>query len=190
MSRVDTANRTGLLVIGLLLTAAGVAGLVLSLGGFGRDLARGPLLPVAWRERVALDPWLWWVLALVALLVALAGLRWFLTQLRTDRVGRLRVPPGGRDGRTVLHAAALCDAVEAEARTVPGVGGASARLAGRRRHRLYLTVDLTDRADVAEVWHDLAGQTVPRARQAVGDPSLPVDVELRPGRARGGSRVA
>jgi hypothetical protein len=190
MRNVDAANRAGLLVVGLLLTVAGVAGLVLSLGGFGYDLAERPLLPVAWRERVALDPWLWWVAALVALVVALVGLRWLLAQLRTDRVGRLGLQPGGRDGRTVLHAGALCDAVAADARTLPGVGGASARLAGQRRHRLSLTVDLTDRADVAEVWRDVAGQTIPRARQAVGDPDLPVDVELRPGRARGGSRDA
>jgi hypothetical protein len=188
MSNVDTANRTGLLILGLLLTAAGVLGLVLGYGGFGADRAGSPVLPVAWRERAALEPWWWWVLAAAALLVALVGLRWLLAQLRTDRVGRLELPPAGRDGRTVLHAGALCDAVAADARTVPGVDGASARLSGERRHRLHLTVDLTDRADVAEVWRDLAGQTVPRARRVAGDPGLPVDVELRPGR-RTGPRV-
>lgn len=188
MSNVDVANRTGLLIIGLLLTAAGALGLVLSYGGFGADQAVRPVLPLAWRERVALDPWWWWVLAAVALLLALLGLRWLLAQLRTDRVGRLELPPGGRDGRTVLHAGALCDAVAADARTVAGVDGASARLAGERRHRLQLAVDLTDQADVAEVWRDLAGQTVARARRVAGDPGLPVDVELRPGR-RAGARV-
>jgi hypothetical protein len=188
MSDVNATNRTGLVLVGLLLAAAGVLGLVLSYGGFGAEQTGRPVLPVAWRERLAADPWWWWVLAGVALLVALLGLSWLLAQLRTDRVGRLELPPGGRDGRTVLHAGALCDAVAADARTVAGVGGASARLSGERRHRLQLIVDLTDRADVAEVWRDLSEQTVPRARRVAGDPGLPIDVELRPGR-RTGPRV-
>ncbi|MFP3713390.1 hypothetical protein [Puerhibacterium sp. TATVAM-FAB25] len=189
MSNVNAANRAGLLVVGLLLTAAGVLGLVLGYGGFGAEQTGRPVLPLAWRERVALDPWWWWVVAGVALLVALLGLWWLLAQLRTDRVGRLELPPGGRDGRTVLHAGALCDAVEADARTVAGVDGASARLSGERRHRLQLAVDLADRANVAEVWRDLTDQTVPRARRVAGDPGLPIDVELRPSR-RAGARVA
>ena len=191
MNRVNVANRTGLLITGLVLTAAGVLGLVLSLGGFGRDLAHKPIVPVSWRTFAADNAWLWWVLLGVALLLALLGLAWLLAQLRTERVGRLELPSGGREGRTVLHAGALCDAVAADARTIAGVGGASAYLTGRPRHRLHVNVDVTDRADIAQVWHELMGQTVVRARQAVGSNlDLPVDLHLRLGRTRTNPRVS
>ncbi|WP_425953471.1 hypothetical protein [Xylanimonas sp. McL0601] len=191
MNRVNRANRTGLLITGLVLTAAAVLGLVLSYGGFGRSQADNPILPTSWRTYVADNPWLWWVLFVLALLVALLGLAWLLAQLRTDRVSRLEMPAGGREGGTVLHAGALCDAVAADARTIAGVGGASAYLSGQPRHHLHLTADLTDRADIAEVWRALMGQTVARARQAFGgEGDLPVDLHLRLGRTRNNPRVS
>ena len=190
MSKVNVANRTGLTITALLLIAAAVLGLLLSYGIFGSDQARQPVLPQAWRTFADDNPWLWWVLALAALLLALLGLRWLLAQLRSDRVHRLRLPAAKREGRTVLHAGALCDAVAADARTIAGVDNASAYLSGDPRNKLNLTVDLTDRADIAQVSQQLNEKTVSRARQAAADPELPVDVKLRLGRARSNPRVS
>ncbi len=65
--------------------------------------------------------------------------------------------------------------------------GASARLVEDRARKLTVAVELADHADVAEVRRVLEDRVVAHARQAVDDPDLPVDVELRPGR-RSGSR--
>jgi hypothetical protein len=189
MSRTNVANRTGLVITGLVLVAGATLGLLLSYGAFGRDQARQPILPPSWRTFVDENPWVWWVLAVLALLLAIVGLLWLLAQLRTDRISRLELPAAGREGRTVLHASALSDAVAADARTITGVGGASAYLSDRPRRRLHLAADLTDRADIAQVSRELTEQTVARARQASGQPDLEVDVELRLGRARTNSRV-
>lgn len=184
-SRVDTANRAVLTLVGLLLLAAGGLGLAVSFGASGQA---PPVLPGSLRSFAAEQSWFWWAAAGICLLLALLGLRWLLAQLHTDRVGRLELTTDDRDGRTVLHAGSLTDAVEAEATALRGVSGATAHLLDRRGRRLSLAVDLTDHADIAEVRDSLEGQLVAHARQAVDDPGLPVDIELRPGHSRSGGR--
>jgi hypothetical protein len=49
-------------------------------------------------------------------------------------------------------------------------------------------VDLTDYADIADVRNALEERVVGHARQAVDDPDLPVDIELRPGHSRSAGR--
>jgi hypothetical protein len=80
---------------------------------------------------------------------------------------------------TVLHAGALTDAVADEAKSLRGVTGASAQLRDRRGKRLLLAVHLAEYADIAAVRGGLENQVVAHARQAIDDPGLPVDVELR-----------
>ncbi|WNV75124.1 alkaline shock response membrane anchor protein AmaP [Geodermatophilus sp. DSM 44513] len=182
--RVDTANRTVLALLGLLLAGGGGVGLAAGSGAFGDP---PPVLPEQARAYPGEQPWFWWAVAGGCLLVALLALRWLLAQLHTDRVGRLDLTRDDRDGRTVVHAGALADAVEAEARSLRGVLGASARVVEHRGRTLRVAVELADHADVAEVRRVLEDRVVAHARQAVDDPDLPVDVELRPGR-RAGSR--
>jgi DNA-binding GntR family transcriptional regulator len=64
------------------------------------------------------------------------------------------------------------------------VAGASASLIGRRGQRLAPAVDLAEYADIAEVRQAIEDRVVAHARQALDDPDLLVDVELRPGRTR------
>ena len=184
-ARVDTANRAVLTLWGLLLLAAGGLGLALGFGAFGQA---PPVLPEAVRSFAAGRPWFWWAVAAVCLLLALLGLRWLLAQLHTDRVGRLDLTADERDGLTVVHGGALTDAVEDEATALRGVSGASAHLRDSRGRHLSLTVDLGDHADIAEVRDALEGRVVGHARQAVDDPDLPVDIELRPDLARAAGR--
>ena len=182
--RVDTANRTVLTLLGLLLLGGGAVGLAASFGAFGDP---PPVLPGAARRFEDDQPWFWWALAGVCLLIALLALRWLLAQLHTDRISRLDVTGDDREGRTVVHAGALTDAVEEEAKALRGVAGASARLLEDRARKLTVAVELADYADVADVRRVLEDRVVAHARQAVDDPELPVDIELRPGR-RSGSR--
>ena len=182
--RVDTANRTVLALLGLLLLGGGAVGLAAGFGVFGDPQSA---LPEPARRFEDQQPWFWWAVAGGCLLVALLALRWLLAQLHTDRIGRLDLTRDDREGRTVVHAGALTDAVEEEARSLRGVVGASARLVEDRARTLTLAVELADHADVAEVRRGIEDRVVAHARQAVDDPELPVDVELRPGR-RSGSR--
>ena len=183
--RVDTANRTVLTLLGLLLLGGGAVGLAASSGAFGDP---PPVLPVSARRFEDDQPWFWWAVAGAGLLIALLALRWLLAQLHTDRLSRLDLTRDDREGRTVVHAGALTDAVEDEATALRGVSGASAHLRDSRGRRLSLTVDLSDHADIAEVRDTLEGRVVSHARQAVDDPDLPVDIELRPDRVRAAGR--
>jgi hypothetical protein len=180
--RVDTANRTVLTLLSLLLLGGGGVGLAASSGAFGDP---PPVLPEAARTFEDDQPWFWWAVAGVCLLIALLALRWLLAQLHTDRVSRLDLTRDDREGRTVVHAGALTDAVETEAQSFRGVVGASARLVEDRARTLRVAVELADYADVAEVRRVLEDRVVAHARQAVDDPDLPVDLELRPGRRSG-----
>ena len=185
-SRVNGVNRTVLGLLGILLLAAGVLGLAVSFGAFGNS--GQPLLPQGMRDYARDQPWFWWAVAAACLVIALLSLRWLLAQLATDRVGRLDLTTDDRDGLTTVHSRALTDAVGAEVEEVRGVVGASAHLLDRRGRRLTLTVDLAEYADIAEIRQTLEDRVVPHARQAVDDPAMPVDVELRPGTARSATR--
>lgn len=180
-THANGANRAGLTLIGLLLLAAGVGGLLLGTGVFGADLVTSPVLPDRVRTLAAEAPWFWWAVAAGCLLLAVLGARWLLTQLRTDRSGQMDLTADPTDGLTHLHAGALTTAVEEDATTVRGVTGASAHLLDRHGQRLQLVVDLADYADITDVRTGLEEQVVPHLRQAL-DTDLPVEIELRPGR--------
>ncbi|MCW2576685.1 MAG: uncharacterized protein JWR28_3049 [Modestobacter sp.] len=185
-SRVNGVNRTVLTLLGAALLVAGGLGLAYSFGAFGGR--ERPLLPQGMRDFAQDQAWFWWAVAVVCLLIALLGLRWLLAQLHTDRVGRVDLTSDDRDGLTTLHAGALTEAVESETEQLRGVVGASAHLRDRRGRRLALNVDLAEYADIAEVRQSVEDRVVAHARQAVDDPDLPVDVELRLSASRSGGR--
>lgn len=183
--RVDPVNRIVVALVAVLLVAAGVLGLLLGAGTFGDP---PQLLPPEVRDVAAGRPWFWWTVAGACVLVVLLALWWLFAQLRTDRVGKVGLTVDDRDGLTVLDAGALTAAVEEEVEALRGVSGASAHLRDSGIRRLALTVELTDYADVAEIRTALVDVVVARARQAVGDPELLVDIELRPSASRSRSR--
>ncbi|RBY80362.1 alkaline shock response membrane anchor protein AmaP [Blastococcus sp. TF02-09] len=185
-SRVNGVNRTVLTLLGLLLLAAGGLGLAYSFGAFGQG--ERPLVPQELRDVASDQPWFWWAVAGVCLLIALLALRWLLAQLATDRVGRLDLTTDDRDGVTSVRGGALTEAVQSETEKLRGVVSASAHLLDRRGRRLVLDVDLAEYADIAEVRSAVEDRVVAHTRQAVDDPDLLVDVELRPSASRSGGR--
>lgn len=184
--RINGVNRAVLALLGLLLLAGGGLGLAWSFGVFGSG--RHPLLPPAVSDVFRTRSWIWWVIAVACLVLALLSLRWLLAQLRTDRIGRLDLTEDDRDGQLTVSAGALTDAVQTEVTGLRGVTAASAHLRDRRGRRLTLTVELADYADIAEVRNALEERVVAHARQAIDDPVLPVDIELRPGASRSAGR--
>jgi hypothetical protein len=185
--RVDALNRVVLTLLGLLVLAAGGLGIAAGVGAFpGSPDPR--VLPGSVRGFAASTPWFWWAVAGASLLLALLGLFWLVAQLRSDRRSLLDLTRDAADGTTTVHGAALTSAVVEEVERIRGVTGAGAGLRERRGGQLVLTVDLAETADIGAVREALE-HTVAHARQAVEDPTLPVDVQLRPGRSRGADRT-
>jgi hypothetical protein len=176
----DTANRVVLLLLGLLTLAAGGLGLALSMGAWGSTEADRPVLSETLRGYPDDNPWFWWAVAGVALLTAVLCLLWLRAQLRTRRVSRVDRTTDPREGYTTIHAAAIARAVEDEVEAIPGVTSASARIHDNPRLRVALTVAMTDTTDIDRLRTQLEDHVVAHLRQAVADPDLPVDIELRP----------
>ncbi|MBA2699773.1 MAG: alkaline shock response membrane anchor protein AmaP [Nocardioidaceae bacterium] len=186
-SGVDRVNRTLLVMVGLLLLLAAVAALALGWGWFGGTTAGEPVIPDAFSTFIRNNPWYWWAVAALCVVVALLMLRWMIAQLHTSRLTHLDVEADRRDGETVLQAGAIADAVENEVNGFLGVSGASMRLLGTpSNHRHQLIVVLDERADIDAVRSRLSRQTVPNFRQALAfdDPRLDIRLVLAPRQRR------
>ena len=181
-THASTANRSSLTVIGLLLAAAGALGLVLSGGGFGARNAAADVVPT-WLREVAADSWWFWPAVLVlALVLAVLGGRWLIAQFHSDRRRHVDFTDNPREGTTTLDGPAFTRALADDVDDIHGVSGVTARLRGQQAPRVDLVVDLTRRADVAEVRRTLETEIVPRVREVMDDPTLPFDIQLRPGK--------
>lgn len=178
--RSTAGQRSALSLVALLLVLAGGFGLALGFGAFGATRRASPVLPDGARTFAREQPWFWWAVAAGCVLLAVLGLRWLLSQLRTDGIGRLDLTSNDKDGVTRLHAAGLTDAVADETAGLTGVTAATAHLRERRGRFLHLRVDLADYADIGAIRTAIEQQIVPHARQAVDDLALAADIELRP----------
>ena len=181
-ARVNATNRTVLALIGLVLLAAGVGGLLLSLNLIANGTGQSPVVPDTVAGFVAGTSWLPWAAAAAAVVVALLGLWWLLAQFRVDWPSQLDLTGDRPDGTTTLAAGAFTDAVEDDAESIRGVTGASANLRSKPTRRLDLTVNLAAFADLGEVRRSLEQQTAARTRQVIDQPNLPIRIELRPTR--------
>jgi hypothetical protein len=174
------ANRTVLALIGLVLLAAGAAGIAAGTGLFGDRVRTDKVIPQDTRDWVAEHDWFWLAVAAAGILLALLALRWLLAQASTNRVSYLDVESDRSAGRTVLSGGAVTDAVAAEIGSYRGVAGASAHLLGTRgAPTLLLHITLDGRGDPAEVRTRIQAEAVAHVRQALDAPDLPVRLELR-----------
>jgi pimeloyl-ACP methyl ester carboxylesterase len=109
----DRTNRIILLLLAVLLIAAGLAAGAASIGVFGSATTHRPLIANAAGNFIgAQGVWLWPAAAGAAAILVLLALRWLLALLfSTDRSGDLLIHPGGPAGRTTLAAGALTEAV-------------------------------------------------------------------------------
>ena len=173
-------NRTFFTVLGLLLAAAGAAGLATALGLFGRRLSDQSVLGPAVEDFVAANRWFWPVVAIVAGLLALLCLWWLLLQARSDRVSRVRLATDPRRGTTELTTRALTQALIGEIEGYHGVTRAAAHISGTSAApTLSLTVALDGRVEPAEIHRRITAEAIPHARQALSTDQLPARLELQ-----------
>jgi hypothetical protein len=177
----DRTNRISLLLLALLLIAAGLDAGAASLGLYGRSTEHSRLLanPTG-RFFGAQGAWLWLVAAFAALVIVVLALRWLAALLfSTDRTGDLPIAPDGRPGRTILAAGALTGAVAREIESYRGVDHARARLIGDPgRPRLVVTAILEETADLAALRQRIETEALSHARAALDNPVLPVQLDL------------
>lgn len=177
----DRTNRVMLILFGLILTGAGVAGALAGLGALGTTIQHEALISPQVRDYFGLHgDWLWPVIAVVAAIIALLALRWLLALLfSTDRAGDLPLTGERSAGRTTLSAAALTDAVASEIHGYPGVQSAKARLIGDSlAPTLVITATLEKSADLSGLRRRIESNAVRHARQSLANPELPVRLDL------------
>ncbi|TDE59474.1 hypothetical protein E1295_02670 [Nonomuraea mesophila] len=128
--KIGRGNRWGLALVGLVLTVLGGLALARGLGAFGP--AGEPVVDGGVRDFfVRTGPWIWWVVALVALAVALVGLWWLLAQARAQPRGPLRVE-SGPNGVTEVAPGAMAQAVADDVASGPAVLSAHADVVDER----------------------------------------------------------
>lgn len=188
----DRTNRGGLTLLGVICLAAGLLGALAGFGAFGDRVRRQHVVDNAVGRYFSTNGnWLWPVIGLAALIIALLALRWLWTLLfSTDRAGTFRFPGDRSRGRTTIAPSALTDAVAAEVSGYRGVADARARMIGdSAMPRLVITSALDPDADFPAVRRRIETEAAAHARTAMGDPDLPVQLDLTVARSSTRSRV-
>ncbi|MFI6450145.1 alkaline shock response membrane anchor protein AmaP [Streptosporangium amethystogenes] len=169
-------NRLGLLLVGLALMALSALVMARGAGAFPPAVAsaRGPLVDAQTRAAFArYDPWLWWVVAAAAIVLALFGLRWLLVQGRSRRLSGIRLD-GGPAGITEVDAHSVTDAAAAEAGSHPSIIGATAAMTGTSEHpAVRMRVAVVEDAPMSAVREQLSGVVIPHMRQALETERIP-----------------
>jgi len=177
----DRTNRLALTIFGLIVLAAGVFAITASVGGFGSSYAHSDLLDNQAAHWIgAHGSWFWWAAAGAALIIALIALRWIAALLlSTDRASDITITRGGRHGATTMRPAAITGALTREIETYRGVGTARARVLGEPGSpELVLTVTTAAAADLAALRRRIETEALTHARQALGQPGLPIQLDL------------
>jgi len=177
----DRTNRVALTLFGLLVLAAGGAGMAASTGVYGAAYSRQTLLANQASSYIGQHSgWLWPAIAAACLLLALACLWWLLTLITsTDRTGDIVLPGQTDQGTTLIQPAALTDAVTREISGYRGVQTARGRVIGDGRDpEIVLTVTTAPSADLPALRDRIETEALTHARQALTNPSLPIQLDL------------
>ncbi|SDK14271.1 alkaline shock response membrane anchor protein AmaP [Nonomuraea jiangxiensis] len=167
-------NRWGLAVVGLVLTILGGLALARALGAFPGSWSAGT--PIAGGDVAGFfagaSPWIWWAVALVAIVIALLALRWLFVQGRRQAHGVVRVERSPA-GVTEVAAGGMADAVATDAAAGPSVLNADADVSGPAPHvRLRMAAD--EKAPMAELTGHLSTVTLAHLRDALERDHVPV----------------
>lgn len=133
LDRVMTA------LVGLVLLALGVLGILWWAGRLGSVPTQVDLSAIRWWPK---QQWWPWALGLAGLILALLGLRWLFGHLPRSGISHLSLPGSGPEGRLLVAAGPVVDAAaDAMART-PGVRSARGRI-DHDRGQLVAHLDAT-----------------------------------------------
>ena len=181
------ANRTGLIILGLIALLIGLAVLAI---GFGLTAPIAPALeagadlgPVA---SVLALPYSALIAVVVALILAIIGLRWLSVQVpRKDFAKPFRMQADARTGLTTVNAEVIAEAVAADLEPTDGVSDAQVILRGTaRRPELLIHIDADERADIDAVIAEVAERAAGNASMALGAPLSAVALEIGIARTR------
>ncbi|CAN5333078.1 hypothetical protein BH20ACT8_BH20ACT8_16990 [soil metagenome] len=178
---MDTANRVLLLVLGLLLVAAAVLGLLVAAGVLA--VAEPGELAAAVAESVVADPWVFWPVVIGAGLLLLAlGLWLLMGELAPprQRAARHLTLDRGAHGTTTVGVPGLERAVDADLSRVAGVAGSRTRLTAEGPvPALRIRLDVDPDADLHAVRQAIAPVHA-RVCRTLGAQQVRTDIRLRP----------
>ncbi|GHC94621.1 hypothetical protein GCM10007079_45260 [Nocardiopsis terrae] len=175
--RSARGNRLGLVIVGSVLLAAGLAALAVGQGLLGGDLASAPLIGDRLNELLA-QQWVPYAVVAVAFVAGFLALRWLMVQGMNDTVGRLFLE---RDdtGNVEMSESVARGALEQEVADYPGVRRARARLTeSSDEPHLRLALTLEDDADVAHVWKRVRSEALTNLRGSLGLDQVPAVIRM------------
>ena len=181
-----SVSRTGLVIIGLILLLGG--GIVLARGLNASSSVLGssqtPLLTSSQVRYPTQNGWVWPVVAVACVVIALLALWWMAAQTSTKTVRRLPLEPDRIHGTTVLHADAATGAITDELESYPGIRSAGAALHGSPlAPGLRLSVTAENRADPATSRARIETEALPHLRAALELNTIPTVLRIRFSRA-------
>ncbi|GAA4902919.1 hypothetical protein EV188_1011202 [Actinomycetospora succinea] len=179
VARSAGGDRTLTTILGLVLVAASVLVLLVGYGVFGANRAQRPVIdPIAVLWVVTHASATRWIAIGVGVLLFVIGLWWTLRSLRPEPRPDVSLSELPGERLTVEHAA-ICDAVRHDAETINGVSRARVRLVGNpEKPALRIALTLVEGTDVRDVWAELDGRVLARAREAFAVSALPTAVRL------------
>ena len=183
-----SVSRTGLVIIGLILLLGG--GIVLARGLNASSSVLGssqtPLLTSSQVRYPTQNGWVWPVVAVACVVIALLALWWMAAQTSTKTVRRLPIEPDHIHGTTVLRADAATGAITDELESYPGIRSAGAALHGSPlAPGLQLSVTAENRADPATSRTRIETEALPNLRTALELDTIPTVLRIRFSRAFG-----
>ena len=176
----DRVNRIALIVFGLLLLAAGGAGMTASVGGFGQAFAHRTLFDNAVSVYIGQHAWVWYAAAGVCLIIVLAVLLWIAILLvSTDRTDDIPIPVATQEGTTILLPAALTGALNREIAAYHGVEAVHGRIIGDADDpEIVLAVTAGQDVDLHALYQRIETEALAHAREAVGKADLAIQLDL------------
>jgi hypothetical protein len=176
----DRANRTALILFGLLVLAAGAAGMTASVGGFDQAFSHRFLFDNAVSAYIGHHQWVWYAAAGLGLIIAAAALLWIAILLvSTDRAGDIPIPAASHEGTTILLPAALAGALTREIDAYHGVEAVNGRIIGDGHDpEIVLTVTASQTTDLHALHQRIETEALAHAREALDMADLPIRLEL------------
>ncbi|MCQ2000017.1 alkaline shock response membrane anchor protein AmaP [Arthrobacter zhaoxinii] len=193
------ANRTWLIILGILFLAAGVLAVLVASGTLARLIGGSP----GRSDRVLSNgrgflagEYTSWGMLLAGLILGVLGLWWLLAQVpRARAAGTFRLQEDPAHGVTVCDPQVLAAAVGHETEQLPGVVNSSVRLRGTADEPdLAMKVTVNSDADVQGVIARIQQEVVPHLVSALEVPlntfGLEIDASNKAGAPGGGATVS
>lgn len=181
MNRTDSFNRIVLLIVGLLLIAAGGYGLARALDVTGQASSEGVVLSSQMSDFVGRNSeWFWLVVAVAGLVLAFLGWRWLQAQFPAPQhVENFDLASKG-PGSTRIRAGRAAEAWARDAGKLDAVTSSRAWFQeGRSGPHAEMRLTILDNADLGVVRSHVEGEALDRLRRSLDMQGLEAHVVVR-----------